>query len=206
MQVGENEVRVALFGCRGVGKSAIIFRYMDGTFREKYEPSMGEDYRLSSGEHTTFGLHIIDAIYSNTESFFITEYFLQTSSAIGFVYSITSQQSFEWIPVGMEKISRIRNSETPFIKMIIASKADLEESRKISLEDGLALAEKYNALYVEASAKFNINVERIFATLTNQAIDIDEPPSAVAILNHDPDEQQAHCASRKSSNKKCCIT
>src|SRR3990167_2954737 len=190
----ECEVRVALFGIRGVGKSAIIFRYMNGTFSDKYDPSTGEDYRLpiDLGE-CQFGMHIIDAIGANSETFPMTECFLMTCSAIGFVYSITSPQSFEWVPVGMEKIRRLRDSDTPFIAIIIANKADLEHSRKISVEDGIMLAEKYNALYIEASAKFNINVGRIFATLSNR-IDNDD-----LLLNYNPYDK------KKSVNKKCCI-
>ena len=182
----QNEVRVALYGGRGVGKSAIILKYIDGTFIDKYEPSIGGDYSVQKVDSVRgkFKLHIIDAISSRMETF-MTDVYVATSEAIGFVYSITSPLSFQWIPQGMEEISKLRNSDAPFISMIIGNKVDLEENRKVTSEEGMAFAEKYNMPFVESSAKFNINVDRIFGTLLNYNFLED---------------------SKKSTNKKCCVT
>jgi len=46
------------------------------------------------------------------------------------------------------------------VKILVGSKIDLK--RVVDTRDGLKLANKYNMLFIECSAKNNINIESIF--------------------------------------------
>ena len=47
--------------------------------------------------------------------------------------------------------------------LLIGNKADLKADRKVSLEEGLALAEKHGIDFIETSAKDNVNVRETFS-------------------------------------------
>lgn len=51
-----NDYRVVVFGAGGVGKSSLVLRFIKGTFRESYIPTIEDTYRQVNFIHTF--LHI----------------------------------------------------------------------------------------------------------------------------------------------------
>lgn len=43
-----NDYRVVVFGAGGVGKSSLVLRFVKGTFRESYIPTVEDTYRQVS--------------------------------------------------------------------------------------------------------------------------------------------------------------
>jgi GTPase SAR1 family protein len=61
-------------------------------------------------------------------------------------------QGTEWVPI-----------------VIVGNKSDLRpDQRKVTVEDGKALAEKFNCAYTEASARYNENVSKAFELMIGQ--------------------------------------
>ena len=53
------------------------------------------------------------------------------------------------------------------VKLLVGNKVDLDKERKVSFEEGQALANKIGAVrFMETSAKTNLNVEEMFRELT----------------------------------------
>ena len=50
----------------------------------------------------------------------------------------------------------------------MGNKCDMEESRKVSHEEGMELARHYEIPFLETSAKNSINVESSFITMANE--------------------------------------
>lgn len=46
-----NDYRVVVFGAGGVGKSSLVLRFIKGTFRESYIPTIEDTYRQVSIVH-----------------------------------------------------------------------------------------------------------------------------------------------------------
>lgn len=53
-------------------------------------------------------------------------------------------------------------------KILVGNKCDMEESRKVSYEEGSELAKHYEIPFLETSAKNSINVETSFVTMSNE--------------------------------------
>lgn len=53
-------------------------------------------------------------------------------------------------------------------KILVGNKCDLEESRKVSYEEGMELAKHYEIPFLETSAKNSVNVESSFMTMSKE--------------------------------------
>lgn len=49
-----NDYRVVVFGAGGVGKSSLVLRFVKGTFREAYIPTIEDTYRQVSSQKILF--------------------------------------------------------------------------------------------------------------------------------------------------------
>jgi len=66
----------------------------------------------------------------------------------------------------LKKMCRFANAGV--CKILVGNKCDMEESRKVSHEEGLELAKHYEIPFLETSAKNSINVETSFITMSNE--------------------------------------
>lgn len=62
----------------------------------------------------------------------------------------------------------IRFANAGVCKILVGNKCDMEESRKVSHEEGMELAKHYEIPFLETSAKNSINVETSFITMSNE--------------------------------------
>lgn len=53
-------------------------------------------------------------------------------------------------------------------KILVGNKCDLEESRKVSFEEGNELARHYEIPFLETSAKNSVNVDSSFITMSKE--------------------------------------
>jgi len=90
-----NDYRVVVFGAGGVGKSSLVLRFIKGTFRDTYIPTVEDTYRqVISCDKSVCTLQITDTTGSHQ---FPAMQRLSISKGHAFilVYSITSKQSLE---------------------------------------------------------------------------------------------------------------
>jgi Ras-related protein Rab-22 len=80
------------------------------------------------------------------------------------VYDITRAASFKTLKTWVEEL---RNQGPKEIAIAIAgNKADLEESREVDRAAAQAYAEEIGAMYLETSAKDDVNVQDVFIQLS----------------------------------------
>jgi len=70
---------------------------------------------------------------------------------------VTNEQSFENVKNWIQSIND--NADKDIVKMLVATKVDMEEDRKVTREEGEELAQEYGIDYIETSAKADINVK-----------------------------------------------
>ncbi|XP_037798792.1 GTP-binding protein Di-Ras2-like [Penaeus monodon] len=162
-----NDYRVVVFGAGGVGKSSLVLRFVKGTFRESYIPTIEDTYRqVISCNKNICTLQITDTTGSHQ---FPAMQRLSISKGHAFilVYSITSRQSLEELRPIWEVIREIKGNEMEFPIMLVGNKCDESDAREVQSSYGEAQAKAWKCNFMETSAKTNHNVKELFQELLN---------------------------------------
>lgn len=162
-----NDYRVVVFGAGGVGKSSLVLRFVKGTFKESYIPTIEDTYRqVISCDKSICTLQITDTTGSHQ---FPAMQRLSISKGHAFilVFSITSRQSLEELKPIYEQICQIKGDVESIPIMLVGNKSDENQNREVESSDGEAMAKKWKCAFMETSAKLNHNVKELFQELLN---------------------------------------
>eukprot|EP01121_Diplochlamys_sp_Union-15-3_P007375 TRINITY_DN1870_c0_g1_i1.p1 TRINITY_DN1870_c0_g1~~TRINITY_DN1870_c0_g1_i1.p1 ORF type:complete len:193 (-),score=51.70 TRINITY_DN1870_c0_g1_i1:37-615(-) len=170
------DYKIVVLGSGGVGKSALTVQFVQGIFVEKYDPTIEDSYRkMVEVDGEQYMLEILDT--AGTEQFTaMRDLYMKNGQGFVLAYSIIAQSTFNDLPEMKDQILRVKDTDSvPMV--LVGNKCDLSDQRVITTEQGEALARKFNASFLEASAKTKINVEQIFYDLIRQ-INKMTPPSS----------------------------
>ncbi|GAB6028903.1 GTP-binding protein Di-Ras2 [Chamberlinius hualienensis] len=163
-----NDYRVVVFGAGGVGKSSLVLRFVRGTFRESYIPTIEDTYRqVISCNKNICTLQITDTTGSHQ---FPAMQRLSISKGHAFilVYSISSRQSLEELRPIWNAIREIKIELEGIPIMLVGNKCDeAGEAREVDTQVGMEQAKKWGCAFMETSAKTNYNVKELFQELLN---------------------------------------
>uniref|UniRef100_A0A3Q1FKK4 RASD family member 3 n=2 Tax=Acanthochromis polyacanthus TaxID=80966 RepID=A0A3Q1FKK4_9TELE len=171
LSVSPNTVRVVFLGAAGVGKSALIRRFLHDRFEHKYTRTVEELHVL---EYDTAGcgkmrLEILDT--SGSYSFpAMRELCIRHSDAFALVYAVDDPGSFEEVRRLRDEILELRGGKSAPIT-VVGSKADLTEAEGRVLQAGEAMSTvegEWLADFVEASARTGANTLRVFGSMLQQ--------------------------------------
>jgi len=161
------DLKLVVLGSGGVGKSALTVQFVQGIFVEKYDPTIEDSYRkLMEIDGNQYMLEILDT--AGTEQFTaMRDLYMKNGQGFVLAYSIIAQSTFNDLPDLREQILRVKDTDkVPMV--VVGNKCDLSDQRIITTEQGQALATKFGAVFIEASAKTKINVDQIFHELVRQ--------------------------------------
>ena len=153
--------RICLLGDAGVGKTSILSRFCDNTFKENYNNTIGVDFRLITlkQDNIISKLHIWDT--AGQERFrSLASNYINNAHGFIFIYDITDLDSFNhvinWVDMALGK-----NPKT-VVNFLVGNKSDNEEERKVSKEEAKNLAKEKNLFFLETSARNNDNIQKLF--------------------------------------------
>lgn len=163
------ELKIALLGSSGVGKSLLIKRYIDSDFPCHSVPStIGVD-RLSVPleiENQLLILRLLDP--AGQERFdSIAPALFRSSHGAFLIYDVSEPRSFEALPKFMKFIQSSCGENAKV--MLVGNKNDLP--RRVELKRAQNYAEKYDMEYLEVSAKTLDNVDEMFERLAQNILD-----------------------------------
>ena len=166
----ETRHRLVMLGAGNVGKSAIVSRFLNGSFPETYKPTV-ED--LHCRDFNVAGKVVkVDIMDTAGDRSFPAMRRLSISTGHGFilVFAMNCRKSFEEIKQLWEEIKELRSNYQDLPCVIVGNKTDLT-GRQVTLDDvhHWALPEEKISVYVEASAKDNSGIASIFQKLLEQA-------------------------------------
>ena len=153
--------RICLLGDAGVGKTSILTRFCDNTFKESYNNTIGVDFRLVTLKYKDIisKLHIWDT--AGQERFrSLTLNYLHNSHGFLFIFDITNKDSFDnivnWINLSFD------NNKNSVINFLIGNKCDQNSSRKVEESEAQQFAKEKDLIYLETSAKSDENIQKLF--------------------------------------------
>jgi small GTP-binding protein len=111
-------------------------------------------------------LEIMDT--AGTEQFTaMRDLWMKSGHGFVLVYSITSRSTLDDLVDVREQILRVRDTDdAPMV--LCGNNCDLEDQRVVTKEQGQDMARRFNCLCIEASARLDINIDRIFIELVRE--------------------------------------
>ncbi|OPJ85276.1 GTP-binding protein Rheb [Patagioenas fasciata monilis] len=154
------------------GKSSLTIQFVEGQFVDSYDPTIENTFtKLITVNGQEYHLQLVDTAGQDEYSIFPQTYSIDINGYI-LVYSVTSIKSFEVIKVIHGKLlDMVGKVQIPI--MLVGNKKDLHMERVISYEEGKALAESWNAAFLESSAKENQTAVDVFKRIILEAEKID---------------------------------
>ena len=161
------EISIILAGSSSDGKTKIIERYIDNTYKQNYLATFGIDIKFKKvkmEDDSEVRVKVTDTAGQERFRSYPKNYFDKVDGII-IAYDITDKKSFNIAEY--EWINQIKNDSSLKEKVIflVGNKSDLEDQRVISKEEGEELSKKYGVMFSECSAKTGENVNFIFNEL-----------------------------------------
>lgn len=166
-------LKIALLGSTGVGKTAILTRFLTNRYIADYCPTLEDVYSKaitvqptgSNGAEIPVELEMLDTAgdlyaipWSDTYAHWADHFVL--------IYAVNDRDSFEAIPTLKEHIDGIRagcpSNTSQFL--LIGNKTDLSDYRQASTADGEELADEFGMQFFELNCIDASSVKQIHAT------------------------------------------
>uniref|UniRef100_A0A4W6CA05 small monomeric GTPase n=1 Tax=Lates calcarifer TaxID=8187 RepID=A0A4W6CA05_LATCA len=145
-------IKIAVIGGSGVGKTALVVRFLTRRFIGDYERNAGNLYSREvqvDGEQVTIqvqdtpdnGISLPDHVTCS----------IQWADAVVLVYSVTDRRSFDLIEQLHQLVARAGGASVPPV-ILLANKADLLHLRRVDSQQGPLLAGTLGCSFYEVSA------------------------------------------------------
>ncbi|XP_015748110.1 PREDICTED: ras-related protein Rab-3-like isoform X1 [Acropora digitifera] len=175
-QTLDESLKILVIGDSDVGKTSLVFRFVDGSFSSQFVPTVGIDFKSKTivWNDKRIQLQIWDTAGQERYRSITTSYF---RGAAGFVimYDIRNEVSFNGV---QEWVSQIKTYSGPEAKKIlVGNMTDEEKEREVTIKKGQQLADKLGIEFIETSVKNNSNVEKVFEILVGSILKAKTPPT-----------------------------
>ena len=139
----DKSIKVILLGDSNVGKSSIIDRLKSNTFNINQPATVGlEHHNLMININSyILRMQIWDTAGQEKFDSIATTYYKSTDVVI-FVYAVNLKSSFDRITDWVKQVEDNSSKDEEQLKILIGNKTDLDSERKVSTDEGKALADK----------------------------------------------------------------
>jgi len=197
--------KLILLGDQGVGKSCILNRFLNDTFIEDYQATIGLDFQSKNVQIENQNIHLLLYDTAGQEKFrSLIPMYTRDANIILLVYDISNKDTFNHLPDWIRDLTNVNINEIIFV--IVANKIDLNAQRAVTLEEGQKFAEEHDFLFQEISAKTGIGFPELFYKKLFEKIRTKFSPggqqssSDVNDIKFNIDQD----GTKNSSKKKCC--
>ena len=202
--------KVVLVGETGVGKTAIISRFIRDTFNKGQEPSTMASYTSKEIIIKEFNRKLKLDIWDTAgqEKYrSLTKFFYKDAAIAILVYDITRKVSFDEILTYWSE-QLIECGASNLIIGIAGNKSDLFNEEEVKEIDGKVLANRLGAVFQLTSALTNSGIDTLFQKLGAQYLtNYLQSDEAATVSSTDKDERKqltSDNSDKDSKKKKCC--
>jgi len=162
-------LKITLLGEKNVGKTSLVYRYIENKFRESYKATLGVN--LLKKDMEVDGNSVSAQIWDlgGQDSFkSLRKLYLEGANGALVMFDLTERKTFDKLNEWVESFKEARG-EQPIV--LIGNKSDLENQRKITDMEASNYAKENNMELMLTSAKTGQNVEEAFIKLTKRILD-----------------------------------
>jgi len=161
------EYKLAVLGCGGVGKSALIIQFIQNISLEADPPTFDDSYcKQVVIDDETCLLEILDAA-GDQDQYHLRDECMRYGAGFVLVYSIADKKTFDEISDFYDQICRVKDSDNvPMV--LVGNKSDLESDRVVSTDEGRNFSKQHNMMFLEVSVKVGHNVDEVFYELVRE--------------------------------------
>ncbi|XP_066936936.1 ras-related protein ORAB-1-like [Clytia hemisphaerica] len=158
--------KILIIGDSGTGKSSLLIRFCDDFFSDKFISTIGVDFKIKTIalDEKLVKLQIWDSAGQERFRTLTTTYY-RGAHAIIIVYDVTDRSTFVNIGTWLAEINK--NATENVIIALVGNKCDIQE-RQVEYEAARAFADRLGVLFLETSAKEDINIQRLFNELAHE--------------------------------------
>ena len=164
------EYKINVLGDFGVGKSSLIYRYLNNKFKKDIEENNIKPENnikiIQIDDNTKIKLNIWDTAGQEKSGKIIKQYYRDSYGAL-IVFDLTNKQSFDNIKKWIKELKE--NSPKDIVYCYGGNKSDLIEERTVSYEEIKEFLQ--DNLYYEISSKTGNNVSLAFEQLAYNIIE-----------------------------------
>jgi small GTP-binding protein len=165
-------LKVCLLGEAGVGKTSLLYRYMEDKFRTDFKSTLGVNLlkKTVKIDDKNIAAQVWDL--GGQDSFKkLRKLYLEGADGALVVFDVTNQESFDKLDDWVSIFREVHGSK-PLI--LIGNKIDLEDRIKIKPKNAEKYAKDNKMRLILTSAKTGENVENAFVDLISTVIKIKE--------------------------------
>ena len=158
--------KICVVGDGGVGKTSMVLRYTEDTFKENYLMTIGSNFATKAidlPEYPSVNVKLQLWDLAGQKHFsFVRPPFYRGATAIIYVFDLTRRSSFSNLMNWKEEVEKVIGPKT---SILVGNKLDLahQGDREVGESDGESLRNELNALtYFETSAKEGTSVDIVF--------------------------------------------
>eukprot|EP00826_Nyctotherus_ovalis_P041965 TRINITY_DN4278_c0_g3_i2.p1 TRINITY_DN4278_c0_g3~~TRINITY_DN4278_c0_g3_i2.p1 ORF type:complete len:189 (+),score=43.22 TRINITY_DN4278_c0_g3_i2:110-676(+) len=161
----QNTMKIVMLGENGTGKSCIISRYMDNTFRS-LEPTEYANFKTKTLASPNGNCEIKQVVWDTAGQEIyrsLAPFYYRDADGVVLVYSVTDEKSFKELKYWVGEVQL--NSKKDVLMTVVGNKSDLVDEETVSEVEASEFAKAHEASFFLVSAKENINVTEMFTEL-----------------------------------------
>ena len=163
-------IKITLLGEKNVGKTSLVYRYIENKFRDSYKATLGVNLLKKDMDVDGNGVSVQIWDLGGQESFrSLRKLYLEGANGAFVMFDLTDRKTFDKLNEWIESFKEARG-EQPMV--LIGNKSDLENQIKITAMEASNYAKDNNMELILTSAKTGQNVEEAFIKLTKRILDI----------------------------------
>ena len=210
------QFKFLILGESSIGKTCIIERYVNNSFKENYIATIGMDIRLKRLEINNCDVNLTINDTAGQERFrSLTKMVYKGADGILVGFDLTNKNTFEQVNYWIQQIEANKSKDYPVSLVLFGNKCDDKEHIAVSQDDIEAMKKQYNLQYFATSAKDGTNVQNAFEHLIKTTlkergllqkiglspdINIDD----IVINVKENQKLEVKAAPKKKKKKQCC--
>lgn len=168
----KNELKIEMLGDSGVGKTSIIQRFVENTFRNDTAATIGLDVQLTNIkiEDEMYTIALWDTAGQERYRTLASVYYRGANGFV-LVYDVTRKETFTHLQYWIDEIQLYCAIDTYYI-ILVGNQIDKERERQVTYTMGETFARENHMLFIETSAKSAEGIAQTFTELVTKIIEL----------------------------------